>query len=85
MNWIVEIGKTNVHIVTDTNYKSSYEVKPGWQAGIDKMSEFIMVKLSCGDKTIYLAMLPVNDTSVIWRNIDDAYKIHKCTVKDSTF
>lgn len=77
MNWIVEIGKTNVNIVTDTNYKSSHEVKPGWQAGIDKMSEFIMVKLSRGDKSIYLAMLPVKDTSVIWKNIDDAYKIHE--------
>jgi len=77
MNWIVEIGKNYVRVKNDIGYKSYYEIKPGWRGGVDKVDDFLMAKVTSADKVIHLAMLPVTCTSVIWKNIDEAYKLYE--------
>ncbi len=79
MKWIVEIAKNSVKIINDNQYSAIYEVKDGWFAGVDKVDDFFLVSLSKGSNEtvkhkIHLCMLPANDSSVIWKNINDLYR-----------
>jgi hypothetical protein len=77
MKWIVEIGKFAVNIQNDCGYKRTYSVKQGWIASADKVDEFMIVKImNAKDQkaTIHLCMLPVDDVSLVWIDIDYIYK-----------
>ena len=76
MHWIVEITRTSVKVFnTENRYETYHEIKPGWQAAVDKMDDIFLVNLKdSAGHTIHLAMLPKQMTSVVLKNISDIYK-----------
>lgn len=76
MNWIVNISKNAVTLINQNNEKvSAADIRPGWTATVDKIDEFVLVKLvNSENKAIHLYMLPADCTSIIWTNIYDIYR-----------
>lgn len=77
MNWIIEIYKNSVVVIGDNNYRSNYEVRTGWQANVDKVENIYIVSLKNtqnADNVIHLSMLPVENTTILWKNIEDVYR-----------
>ena len=78
MEWIVKISKNTVTLFENMNVFSTVEIRKGWTATVDKVDDYIMVKLvNTEGKPIHLCMLPAGNVSIIWENINDAYRLYE--------